>query len=136
MHYNYIMLNNELLVMLLLLFVIFVLLILLIIQQFRFNSKLKKERADAVKRSRAVLNGQMIEQLAPYLPNFPCNASDARFIGKPIDFIAFPGAVNNEKIKEVLLIEVKTGESQLSERDKEIKNAVKNGRVRYVEYRI
>lgn len=130
------MLNNISLVTLLLLFVILMLVILLIIQQFRFNSKLKKERADAVKRSRAVLNGQMVEQLSPYLPNFPCDASDARFIGKPVDFIAFPGLGENNSVQEVLLIEVKTRESQLSEREKEIKNAVKNGRVRYVEYRI
>ena len=33
-------------------------------------------------------------------------------------------------------IEVKSGNSVLSEREKEIKNAVLKGRVRYVEYRV
>lgn len=118
-----------------LLILVFVLLIFILIQHFKFASLLKKERQDAVKRSRAVLGGQMIEQVAPYLPGFPCNPSDARFIGKPVDFIAFSGLSEKNSVDEVLLIEVKTGDSKLSGREKEIKNAVKNGRVRYVEYK-
>ena len=51
--------------------------------------RLEAERDDAVKRSRAVVGGQVAEQLAPYLPDFPCNPGDARFIGKPIDFVCF-----------------------------------------------
>ncbi|MBQ4235382.1 MAG: Holliday junction resolvase, partial [Treponema sp.] len=43
-------------------------------------------------------------------------------VGKPID--------------EVLFIEVKSGKSQLSEREKQIRSAIKNGRIRYVEYRL
>lgn len=115
--------------------VIFILILALIIQRFRMNSLLKKERQDAVKRSRAVLGGQMIEQVAPFLPDFPCNPADVRFIGKPVDFIGFSGLAENDCVDEVLLIEVKTGDSKLSGREKEIKNAVKNGRVRYVEYK-
>lgn len=115
--------------------VIFILILMLIVQRFKMNALLKKERQDAVKRSRAVLGGQMVEQVAPYLPNFPCNPADARFIGKPVDFIAFSGLTENNSVDEVLLIEVKTGDSKLSGREKEIKNAVKNGRVRYVEYK-
>ena len=91
---------------------------------------------DALKRSRAVLGGLASEQLAPFLPNFPCNSADARFVGKPIDFIAFPGAATDGPIEEILLIEVKTGKSQLSGREKEIRDCVESGRVRYIEYRI
>jgi predicted Holliday junction resolvase-like endonuclease len=95
----------------------------------------KKERKDAINRSRAVLSGQMLEQVAPFLPDFPCNPADVRFVGKPIDFVAFPGASENKEIKEVVFIEVKTGNSVLSPREKEIKDAIQQGRVRYVEYR-
>ena len=49
---------------------------------------------------------------------------------------AFPGAVDNKPISEILFIEVKSGNSVLSEREKEIKNAVLKGKVRYVEYRV
>lgn len=111
-----------------------ILIILLIVQRIRFAMRIKKERQDAIKRSRAVIAGQMTEQVAPFLEGFPCNPADARFIGKPVDFIAFPGLMENEQVKEVLLIEVKTGSSTLSSREKEVRKAVEQGRVRYVEY--
>ncbi len=107
-----------------------------LIQKLKDNKLIKKERADAVKRSRAVIGGQFTEQIAPFLPAFPCNAGDARFIGKPVDFIAFPGSAEGKSIEEILLIEVKTGDSRLSEREKQIKAAVENGNVKYVVYRI
>ena len=112
-----------------------VLFILFLIQTFRLHRNRRQLRKDAVKRSRAVIGGQVVEQVAPYLPNFPCNPSDARFIGKPVDFIAFPGLSDRDTVDEVLLIEVKTGRSELNAREKEIRRAVKEGRVRYVEYR-
>lgn len=110
--------------------------ILLIVQKINFTKKIKQERSDAITRSRSVLNGQMVEQIAPFLPNFPCNAGDLRFIGKPVDFIGFTGMAEGKPVEEVLLIEVKTGSSVLSGREKEIKRAVEEGRVRYLEYKL
>ena len=112
-----------------------ILFILLIIQTLRLHSGQSKVRKDAIKRSRSVIGGQLAEQVAPFLPGFPCNPGDPRFIGKPVDFIAFPGMTEDNRVHEVLLIEVKTGKSALSGREKEVKKAVAEGRVRYVEYR-
>ena len=64
-----------------------------------FNEKIKNNREDAVKRSKAVLSGQIKEQISPFLPDFPCSAEDVRFIGKPVDFIGFC-ANENEQIEE------------------------------------
>lgn len=89
----------------------------------------------ALRRSRAVLGGLAAEQVAPWLPGFPCNPADARFIGKPVDFVAFPGAAEGREIREILLVEVKTGRSDLSSREKDVRRAVQEGRVRYVVYR-
>lgn len=94
----------------------------------------RSAREDAVKRSRAVLTGQIGEQLAPYLPGFPCDPADARFIGKPIDFVAFPSAAAGRPA-EVLFIEVKSGESRLSGSERALKEAIMAGRVRWIEYR-
>ena len=105
-------------------------------QKIKDKNEVSKQREDAVKRSRAVLGGQFAEQLAPYFPDFPCNPGDVKFLGKPIDFIAFPGMAEGKKIEEIILIEVKSGESQLSEREKEIKEAVLKGKIRYVQYQI
>ena len=112
-----------------------ILLLLLIVQTIRLHRDHTSLRKDAIKRSRSVIGGQLAEQVAPFLPGFPCNPGDARFIGKPVDFIAFPGLTEDNKVHEVLLIEVKTGKSNLSGREREIKRAVAEGRVRYVEYR-
>ena len=107
-----------------------------LVQKVKDMNLIKKERSDAVKRSRAVIGGQFGEQIAPYLPEFPCNPGDARFIGKPVDFIAFKGSAGEEEIEEILFIEVKSGSSTLTRREKQIKSAVENGRVRFVEYHI
>ena len=110
--------------------------LLLIIQKISFMKKSRNLRKDAIKRSKAVIGGQVAEQIAPLLPDFPSPLADARFIGKPVDFIAFPGLEKSDKVKEILLIEVKTGNSALSEREKEVRRAVEEGRVKYKEYRI
>lgn len=103
-------------------------------EKIRNSSKEKEMRKDAVKRSRAVLGGQFAEQIAPFLPGFPCNPADARFVGKPVDFIAFPGLAEGKPIEEILIVEVKTGNSKLSAREKEIRDLVEKGKVRYAEY--
>lgn len=106
----------------------------IIFQKINNHQTIKKARKDAITKSRSVIGGQISEQIAPFLPEFPCNPGDARFIGKPVDFIAFPGSTEGKEIKEVLLIEVKTGTSHLSERERQIKECVEKGKVRYVIY--
>jgi predicted Holliday junction resolvase-like endonuclease len=100
-----------------------------------FKADERSARDDAVKRSRSVLTGQIGEQLSPYFPDFPCDHGDARFLGKPVDFVAFPGA-GAGKPYEVLFIEVKSGDARLSAPEKALKEAVLAGRVRWVEYRL
>lgn len=92
-------------------------------------------RGDAVKRSRAVLTGQIGEQLAPYFPDFPGSTADARFLGKPVDYIVFSGA-STGSVKEVLFVEIKTGAARLSGPERSLKEAIQAGRVRWVEYRL
>jgi predicted Holliday junction resolvase-like endonuclease len=96
--------------------------------------RLALERGDAVRRSRAVLGGLAAEQLAPYLPGFPFDPTELRFIGKPVDFLAFVGA-SKGKIEEVAFVEVKSGNAVLSPVERSLREAVKSGRVRWVEYR-
>jgi predicted Holliday junction resolvase-like endonuclease len=96
--------------------------------------RLALERGDAVRRSRAVLGGLAAEQLAPYLPGFPFDPTELRFIGKPVDFLAFVGA-SKGKIEEVAFVEVKSGNAVLSPVERSLREAVNSGRVRWVEYR-
>lgn len=96
--------------------------------------KVKEARKDAVKRSRAVLNGQLSEQLAPFFPDFPANPTEIYFIGKPIDYIAFNGS-SQGFIESISFIEVKTGSSSLSPVEKTLKDAVEKGKIKYIEYK-
>jgi len=99
------------------------------------NERMEHARKDAIERSRAVLSGQISEQLAPWLPDFPVNPSDARFIGKPIDFVAFCGT-DEGSVSEIVFVEVKSGKSALSYVERSVRDAVVGGHVRWVEYRI
>ena len=92
-------------------------------------------RKDAIAKSRAVLGGQFSEQLAPFLPNFKYLPTEARFIGKPIDFIVFKG-MDNKNIEEVVFVEVKSGKAKLSQHEKRLKEVIDKKKVRWVEYRI
>lgn len=107
-----------------------------LVQKMKTASEVKRQRKDAVNRSRAVLGGQFSEQIAPFLPGFPCNPGDVRFLGKPVDFVAFPGTAQGNDVDEIYFIEVKSGQSKLSPREKQIKAAVEQGKVKYIEYRI
>ena len=93
----------------------------------------EKERAtrEAVTQSRAVLGGKFTEQLAPYLPEFKYDPTEARFIGSPIDLIIFPGLANGDP-EEIVIMEIKTSKSsQLSPQERKIRQLIEDGMVRW-----
>ncbi len=104
------------------------------IRDYQWKGKIKEHRQEAISQSRAVLSGQFSEQLAPFLPDFPYSPTECRFIGKPIDFLVFEG-MDDKAINEVVFVEVKTNKSKLSQQEKNLKEAIKNKRVRWEEYR-
>ena len=99
------------------------------------NHVLEKEKEKALNKSRSVIKGQLSEQFAPFSTNFPCSSTECNFQGKPIDFIGFKG-LDNKYVEEVLFIEIKSGNSQLSQVQKSVKKAIEEGRVRFVEIRV
>ena len=64
----------------------------------------------------------------PYLPGFNLDPKDVRFLGTPIDLIAFDGLNASEEV-EIVFIDVKTGQSALSPRERAVKKAVETRRV-------
>ncbi|MFZ5627758.1 MAG: Holliday junction resolvase-like protein [Spirochaetota bacterium] len=93
------------------------------------------ERRAALAKSRQVIGGTFSEQLAPYLPDFPFDPTEARFIGKPVDFVVFRG-LSAGAVDEVVFVEVKSGKSRLNRNETSIRQAVASGRVSFVEYRV
>jgi predicted Holliday junction resolvase-like endonuclease len=92
-------------------------------------------RADAIRRSSAVIAGQINEHFIPYMGVFPYNPKDARFLGAPIDLIVFEGMSEGD-LRQIIFLEVKTNSSTLSTRERRIRDAVQAGRVTWQEFRV
>ncbi len=80
-------------------------------------------------RSAYVRFGKTFEQFVPFTNDFTEEEkNNFVFLGMPIDGVIF----GKEKIK---FVEIKTGESQLSSKQKKIKNMIEKGMVEFVEVR-
>lgn len=83
------------------------------------------------KKSSETRLGQISEHLVPFLENCPYDPKNLHFLGNPIDYVSFDfddGAIT--------FLEIKSGNSKPSKRQKTIKNIIKAGRVFYDEIRI
>lgn len=95
----------------------------------------RRVREDAVQRSLAVTAGKVHEQLTPYLPEFPWNPKDARFLGSPVDLVVFDGLAEG-RVRRIVFVEVKTGGAGLTGRERMVREAVREGEVEWVELRV
>lgn len=91
-------------------------------------------RRDAVQRSLAVTTGKVVEQLIPWMPDFRFNPRDARFLGSPVDFVVFDGLTDG-RVRRVVFVEVKTGDSGLTSRERRVRDAIRAGNVEWLEHR-
>lgn len=97
----------------------------------KWEEEREKAVRDAVTQSRAVLGGKFTEQMAPYLPEFKYDPTEARFIGSPVDLIIFPGLSRGEP-EEIVIMEIKTGRSaQLTPQERKIRQLIEEGMVRW-----
>lgn len=95
----------------------------------------KAVRRDAVLRSQAATVGKVSEQLVPYFPQFQWNPKDARFLGSPLDLIIFDG-LSEGCVERIVFVEVKTGSSSLSSRERLVREAVMQRRVEWREMQL
>lgn len=110
--------------------------------QATFTSKIKEAveaaRADSTKRQRSILKGQATEHLAPYI-NSQYNPKDYKFVGDPIDYIIYDGLsdikTKEDSINKIVLMDIKTGKSQLNRAQRAIKKCVQEGNVEFEIYR-
>ena len=100
-----------------------------------FNEERVKIRKDAAFKSSAINWGMTIENFVPFMDKFPVPPETAVFMGKPIDYVSFTDTEDPEKCT-VHIIEVKSGKSQLLKHQKNIRDAVKSGRVEWHEIRV
>ena len=83
------------------------------------------------KKSSVTRLGQISEHLIPFLKNCPYDPKSMQFLGNPIDFVVFDFDDGS-----ITFLEIKSGNSRISKRQKTVKNIVKTGRVFYDEIRI
>ena len=88
-----------------------------------------RKKVVSQKKSSEVRLGHIAETLAPFLDQFDFEPENCCFLGKPIDYISFGD-------KEITFIEVKSGQSQLSSKQKYIKDLVESKKVSWKEVRI
>jgi|TARA_Y100000310_G_C20144877_1_gene561973 predicted Holliday junction resolvase-like endonuclease len=138
--------ETTLLIIVILVTAVFLTLLAYFITRWRFENKFRqwqeselklwqvereRGRREAVSQSRAVLGGKFTEQLAPYLPEFKYDPTEARFIGSPIDLIVFPGLASGNP-QEIVIIEIKSGKSrQLTPQERKIRQLIEDGMVRW-----
>lgn len=91
-------------------------------------------RRDAIERSARTLSGKTLEKLIPFLDRFPYNPHDLRWLGDPIDFIIFDG-YSKKSPEQIVFCEVKSGESNLTKAQREIKELIEKKKVKWFEFR-
>jgi predicted Holliday junction resolvase-like endonuclease len=101
------------------------------LEQWKVEAE-KEIRKDAVDKSQSVTMGKMTEHMVPYLPGFAFNPTDARFIGSPIDLVVFDGLSDGD-VKRIVFVEIKTGVSTLSTRERVVRDAILAKNVEWME---
>ncbi len=86
------------------------------------------DRKLAVKQSKSTTLWYVSEKIAPLLPDFPYSYKDLVFLWKWVDYVCFDGLSEGE-VKQVVLIEIKTGKSQLNKNETMIKTAIDKWKV-------
>ena len=103
-------------------------------QLFETQDKLEQETEQrkkvlSQKKSGEVRLGHIAETLAPFLDQFDFDPENCCFMGKPIDYVSFGD-------DEITFIEVKSGNAQLSSKQRHIRDLVKQKLVSWKEVRI
>jgi predicted Holliday junction resolvase-like endonuclease len=93
---------------------------------------IEKTRKDSKFRSSAANWGKSVEHFVPFMTKFPIPAEDVNFLGMPIDYVGFTDTESKTNCK-VHFIEVKSGVASLSNKQRNIKRAIQEGRVEFHE---
>ena len=97
-----------------------------------FNERLRQSKTqvteETLRRSGAALKGQIGERFAPFTLGFGYEPADARFLGSPIDYVVFDGMANGQ-VNSVAFVEVKIRGVPLTPFQRQVKDAIDDGRV-------
>lgn len=105
------------------------------------SAAIKAARTQSIRQSAATVRGQIAEQMAPMLPGFNYDPADCTFVGEPIDYVIFDGLAaarrgEGDGIVTIVLLDVKTGKSRLSQAQRLVKDAVETGNIQFKTARV
>lgn len=106
-----------------------------LVMKLFFLGKEKEMRQKSVRQSRSSILGEVSEKMLPILPDFPYHTKDLVFLGKGVDYLVFDGLSRGE-LREIIFLEIKSGQSQLNRNERMIKDALGSKKVRYELMRI
>ena len=86
-------------------------------------------REGSLRRRESTRYGQITEQFMPFISEYPYDSKQFRFLGSPIDGVQF-------EEDKIVMIEFKSAGSQLSTRQRRIRNLVREGKVDFQEIRV
>ena len=86
-------------------------------------------REGSLRRSESTRYGQITEQFMPFISDYPYDSKQFRFLGSPIDGVQF-------EEDKIVMIEFKSAGSQLSTRQRRIRNLVREGKVDFQDIRV
>ena len=93
-----------------------------------------KERSETATVS--VNIGKILEKVAPAMKGFDMDCRDLRPLFEPIDYVAFNGLASGDgRVDSLLFFDVKTGGAQLTQVQRQIKDAVERGKVHWATYK-
>ena len=101
-------------------------------KELEIVEEIKKARKDSKFRSSAANWGKTIEHFVPFMTKFPIPPEDVVFLGMPIDYVGFTDTASKTKCT-VHFLEVKSGSAMLSDKQRNIKKAIEQGRVKFHE---
>jgi predicted Holliday junction resolvase-like endonuclease len=111
--------------------------------KFKFEERVRKYieekeeeiKREAIERSSKILSGKALEKLVPLLKDFNHSPHDVRWLGDPIDLVVFDGASKNNPEK-ITFVEIKYRKGELTEKQKKIKQVIKEGKVFWEEIKV
>jgi predicted Holliday junction resolvase-like endonuclease len=95
----------------------------------RRSAKRELREARSSRRSQSVRYGQLTERFAPWMEDWPFDPERFRPLGTPVDGVQFTD-------RAVYLVEIKAADSRLSADQRALREAVREGRVGWLTFRV
>jgi predicted Holliday junction resolvase-like endonuclease len=75
--------------------------------------------------------GKIAEQILPAFVTFPYKQNECRPLFEPVDYVIFTGLARKGCVQSIKLVDVKTGNANLSRGQRQIRDRVMEGKIKH-----